>query len=92
MAGYDPQKARRRPRAADTGEAPVDALLRSETSEAPSGSDESASGVVSVPSPTVTPPPPIPDPDPRLMTAAAVAGAITVVAGGLLIRRWWRSR
>ncbi|MGI9600620.1 MAG: hypothetical protein ACR2QE_01955 [Acidimicrobiales bacterium] len=86
MAGYDPQRDRRRPQAAETGAAPVDGLL---------GSAPPVSAVPAAPTldpPTVTPPPPVPDPDPRLVTAAVAAGLVSVVVGGVLIRRWRRRR
>ncbi|MDH3706521.1 MAG: hypothetical protein OES57_10680 [Acidimicrobiia bacterium] len=83
MAGYDPQRSRRRPSAAETGAAPVDSLLGAvpggETAPLPA-------------SPAVTPPPPTPDPDPRLVKATAVGVVLALMATLLLVRRWWRGR
>jgi len=93
MAGYDPQRNRRRPTADDTGAAPVDGLL--ERTGPPPQVTAPASGSrtrVSVPAPMVTPPPPGPDPDPRVITAAVVAGTATALVGAVLVRRWWRNR
>jgi uncharacterized protein involved in exopolysaccharide biosynthesis len=80
MPGYDPQRNRRRPTAAETGEAPVDSLLGETTTAAP------------VVSPAVTPPPPTPDPDPRLVTATAMALALGVLTALVVLRRLWRRR
>lgn len=99
MAGYDPQKNRRRPTAADTGTAPVDGLLGGTEAPAaptspsvPSMDEPVVAAAPTVPSPTVTPPPPVPDPDPRLVTAAAGMAGVGALVTVVVLRRWWRRR
>lgn len=87
MAGYDPQRSRRRPSAAETGEAPVDSLLAASPTSA-----AAAAGASTPAGPTVTPPPPTPDPDPRLVSATMAALALAVLLALWWVRRWWRGR
>ena len=84
MNEYDPQRARRRPTAADTGDAAVDGILDG-VADAATAPDATVDDPP--PAPAVTPPPPVADPDSRMIGTAVLVALVAVAVLAWSLRR-----